>query len=178
MEELSSVGVASEEPKTESAGTASNKPLEITRPVHRLTRLEKTVGVLRMILPIAQKCLPLLDGQIGTAVSNLIGPQSSPRQVANALLPLQQGLAQLEKQHIELRAQVSGQNAALNQIQEQLEAVKNLAEETAEQQRILTERLEKLGRKVNVVAIAGPVLLAAVVALNVVLFVHIRRILP
>lgn len=178
MEELSSETAVSEEPKVEDAGATSHGPVEIGRPVHRLTKLEKAVGVLRAILPIAHKCLPLLDGQIGTVVSNLIGPQTSPRQIVNALLPLQEGLAQLERRHMELRAQVSGQSAALSQIDEQLEEVKKLAGETAENQRNLTESLEKMGRKLNWVAIAGLVLLATVVTLNVVLLVHIRRILP
>jgi hypothetical protein len=133
------------------------------------------MGVLRTILPIAQKVLPLIDGQIGTVVSNFLGPQASPRQVAQTLLPLQEGLAQLEKQHMELRAVVAGQSAAFKQIDEQLETVKKLVVETSQGQRKLAEGLEKMRRKVNTAEIAGLVLLAVVVALNVVLFVQFRR---
>jgi len=178
MEELKPEEVATQEPKIEEAATAPPRPVGIARPVHHLTAMEKTVGVLRAILPIAQKFLPLLDGQVGTVVSNLIGPQNSPRQVANALLPLHEGLAQLEKQHIELRAQVAGQNAALRQIEEQIETVRNLAEETAAEQEELAGILSKMRRRVNLFAVAGLVLLAAVVTLNVLLLVHIRRVLP
>src|SRR5271157_1630168 len=121
MEELRPEGVATEETKAEEATTKPRGPFEIVRPVRRPSTLDKTVGVLRTILPIAQKLLPLLDGQIGTVVSNLIGPQAAPRQFAQTMLPLQEGLAQLEKQHIELRAQVAGQGAALKQIDEQIE---------------------------------------------------------
>ena len=178
MEELKPEEVATQEPKIEEAATAPPRPVGIARPVHHLTAMEKTVGVLRAILPIAQKFLPLLDGQVGTVVSNLIGPQNSPRQVANALLPLHEGLAQLEKQHIELRAQVAGQNAALRQIEEQIETERNLAEETAAEQEELAGILSKMRRRVNLFAVAGLVLLAAVVTLNVLLLVHIRRVLP
>ncbi|MGP8253719.1 MAG: hypothetical protein ACLQHF_16945 [Terracidiphilus sp.] len=178
MEELRPVGVAIEKPKPENAGTTPRRPVQIVRPVEQPSTLEKTVGVLRTILPLAQKFLPLIDGQIGTVVSNLIGPQTSPRQVAQTVLPLQEGLAQLEKQHVELRTQVAGQSAALKLMDEQLETVMRLAEEAAEEQRNLTASLEKMRRKVNLVAIAGLVLLAAVATLNVVLFVHIRRIIP
>jgi uncharacterized coiled-coil protein SlyX len=139
--------------------------------------MEKTVGVLRTILPLAQRFLPLIDGQIGTVVSNLIGPQASPRQIAQTVLPLQEGLAQLERQHIELRAQMAGQTAALKEISERIGTVRKLMEETAEEQQNLTDSLKRLRRKVNAAAVAGLVLLAAVVTLNVALFVHIRGIL-
>jgi hypothetical protein len=158
------------EARTEPRGSG-----EILRPGQHLSAFEKTMGVLRTILPIAQKVLPLIDGQIGTVVSNFLGPQASPRQVAQTLLQLQEGLAQLEKQHMELRAAVAGQIGAFKQIDERLEAVRKLTEETAERQRKLAESLEKTRRKVNVAEIAGLVLLTAVVALNVVLFVQMRR---
>lgn len=108
MEDLRPEEFATEAPKIGEAGAPQPRPVGIARPAPHLSAMEKTVGVLRAILPIAQKFLPLLDGQVGTVVSNLIGPQNSPRQVANALLPLHEGLAQLEKQHVELRAQVAG----------------------------------------------------------------------
>jgi len=56
--------------------------------------------------------------------------------------------------------------------------VRKLAEETAEEQQNLASILSKMRRRVSLFAIAGLVLLAAVVTLNVVLFVHIRRVLP
>lgn len=177
MEELRPEGVATEEPKIAPAGTKPRGPVEIVRPAHRPSTMEKTVGVLRTILPLAQRFLPLIDGQIGTVVSNLIGPQASPRQIAQTVLPLQEGLAQLERQHIELRAQMAGQTAALKEISERIGTVRKLMEETAEEQQNLTDSLKRLRRKVNAAAVAGLVLLAAVVTLNVALFVHIRGIL-
>jgi len=178
MEDLRPEEFATEAPKTGEAGTPPRRPMEIARPVHHQSAMEKTVGVLRAILPIAQKFLPLLDGQVGTVVSNLIGPQNSPRQVANALLPLHEGLAQLEKQHIELRAQVAGQSAALRQMAEEIETVRKQIEETAAEQQALAGILSKMRRRMNLFAVAGLVLLVALVALNVVLLLHLRRVLP
>jgi len=177
MDEPRPEAVATGEPKPEAAGTAPRSPGQILRPAQHQSRMEKTVGVLRTILPHALKLLPLLDGQVGTAVSNLIGPQSSPRQVAQTLLPLQEGLAQLEKQHAELRIQVAGQSAALKQIDEQIEAVRSLAAKTAEEQRNLAASLDKVRRRVNGVVIVAVLLLAVLVTVNVVVFVHVRRIL-
>jgi hypothetical protein len=178
MEELKPEGGATDELRPAEAGATPRGPLHIVRPVQQPTKINKTVGVLRTMLPLALKILPLLDGQIGTVVSNLIGPQATPRQVAHTLLPLQEGLAQLERQHLELRAELGEQSAALKQVDEQLQTVRNLTEETAGVQRNLTADLKKMRRNVNLIAIFGLVLLAAVAALNVVILVHIRRFLP
>ena len=175
MEELKPDVAGTEEPKPAGSKAEPRGPIHIVPPPRR-SALEKTVGVLRAILPVAQKVLPLIDGQIGTAVSNLIGPQVSPRQVTQTLLPLQEGLAQLEKRHIELRAQLGGQDAALRQLEEQLNSVRKLAEETAEKQSKLAEGLGKMSRWVKVLAIIGFVLLAAVAVMNAVFFVHLRQI--
>ena len=176
MVEPEAEGDVNGKPRPVEARTEPRGPTEILRPGHHLSAFEKTMGVLRAILPIAQKVLPLIDGQIGTVVSNFLGPQASPRQVAQTLLQLQEGLAQLERQHMELRAAVAGQSGAFKLIDEQLETIRKLTEETAERQRSLAEGLERMRRKVNVAEIAGLILLAAVVALNVVLFVQMRRI--
>jgi hypothetical protein len=178
MEELKPERVATKEPVVEITGSKPGGPVAVLRPVQKHSKLEKTVGVLKAMLPIAQKILPLLDGQIGTAVSNLIGPQALPRQFAQTLLPLHEGLAQLEKQHIELRAQLAGQSAALKQVDEQIEAIRKLTEETADEQQNLKAELAKMRRKINIIALAGLLLLTAAVTLNVVLWVHIRRMLP
>ncbi len=178
MEELKPEGEATGEPKAVDARTTPRRPIEIARPVLHPSKMEKTVGALRTIVPLALKFLPLLDGQIGTVVSNLIGPQATPRQVAHTLLPLQEGLAQLEKQQVDLRAQVAEQSTTLKQIDDQLETVRDLTLKTAEVQQNLTASMEKMGRKLNLAVIAGLVLLAAAIALNVLLFVHIRRVTP
>ena len=177
MEEPRPEGAATKEPKPENAGRTPRSPGQVLRPAQQTSRMEKTVSVLRTILPHALKFLPLLDGQVGTVVSNLIGPQSSPRQVAQTLSPLQEGLAQLEEQHMQLRTQIAGQGAALKQIDEQLDTVRKLAEKTAEEQRNLTASLDKVRRRVNGVAIAAVLLLAVLVAVGVVVFVRIQRIL-
>ncbi len=176
MEELRPAGVVEER---HGAGTArgNSRPAGMVPARHPLTTLEKLMSVVRAALPIAHKMLPLLDGQVGTAVSNLLGPSVLSRQAAQTLGPLQEGLAQLEQQHLELRLQMAGQGEALRQIDEQLGVVQKLAEETAEEQRNLAETIEKMRRKVNFVAIAGTILVVAALALNVFLAIQVRRVL-
>jgi hypothetical protein len=174
MEEANPEQAMTELQKSEAAPSKPAMPSGIVHPPQRSSALDKTVSVLRTVLPIAQKVLPLIDGQIGTVVSNLIAPQASPRQVAQSLLPLQEGLAQLEKQQVELRAQATGQNAALKHIDEQIAVLGKLAGDTAEKQRNLADSLEKTRRKITVFAIAGLLLLAGLLALNVILLLRAR----
>jgi len=174
MEELRPAGVVEE--GAETAGANAHLAQIVPAPHHSST-LDKLMGVVRTALPIAQKVLPLIDGQVATVVSNLLGPPVSSRQAAQSLRPLQEGLEQLEQQHLELRSRVAGQGEMLKQIDEQLEAVRTLAQETAEEQQNLAEATEKMRRKVNFVAIAGLVLVAVALALNVFLVVQVRRVL-
>ena len=41
--------------------------------------LQRAMNAFRMALPIVQRLLPLLDGNIGTAVANLLLPRPAPR---------------------------------------------------------------------------------------------------
>ncbi len=54
-------------------------------------------GILRMALPFVHRMLPLLDGNIGTVVSNLLTPhpQPPPQHQSVDLEPLEKGLADL-----------------------------------------------------------------------------------
>lgn len=56
--------------------------------------------------------------------------------------------------------------------------MRNQVEETAAKQQELAGILSKMRRRVNLFAVTGLVLLAALVTLNVVLLVHVRRVLP
>jgi hypothetical protein len=56
--------------------------------------------------------------------------------------------------------------------------VKKLGEDTAEECRDLTERLDKLGRKLGMISVLTGVLLVAVVALSVLIFANGKRVLP
>ena len=176
-EELRPEELDTPEPVHREAKEEPLAPAQLIPAPRPVSAFGKAMGVLRTVVPLAQKLLPLLDGQVGTAVSNLIGPQVTPRQMAQALGQLQDGLAQLEQQHVELRTHVAGQTAALKAIDAQIEEVRQLAEETASAQRAANESLQRMSRKVNLMAIAGLLLLAGVVALNVILFVSIRRVL-
>jgi hypothetical protein len=153
-------------------------------------RGQRAMNVLRMAVPLVQRILPLLDGNVGTAISNLMAPQqrthapNSPAVDVN-LDHIEHGLTELEAQHRdmtvqnrELREQMVEQSTSMKRMEHQLEMVREATDRNTLEQQELLEDFKHLGSKVNLVAIFALALLAASVVLNVFLYLHIQRVLP
>jgi hypothetical protein len=126
-----------------------------------------------------QRVLPLLDGNVGSAVSNLMAPrpQTGPPQPPVNLVPIESGLARLQVQHRELRDQVGEQSASLKKVEDQLQQVREATDRNTLEQQELLQDLKSVGTKVNVFAYVGLALLGLSVVLNVLLFFQLRRFL-
>jgi hypothetical protein len=139
--------------------------------------LERAVNVFRAALPYVQRVLPLLDGNVGTAVSNVLAPRLQPH-VPVDLAPIQSSLGELQAQHRELRNQVIEQNETLKKVEDQLQMVREATDRNTLEQEELIGDLKSVGRKVNVFAYLLLVLLLASVGMNVFLVLHFMRIVP
>jgi hypothetical protein len=145
--------------------------------------LQRAVNVLRVALPFVQKMLPLLDGNIGTAMANILNPPPPPAPPKPHvppvdLAPLEAGMADLKTQHHELKVQVSEQNTSLKRVEDQLEMVREATDRNTLEQQELLEDLKSVGSKLNLVAIVALGLLAISILLNLALYLHIQRVLP
>jgi hypothetical protein len=142
--------------------------------------LQRAISALRLALPFVQKLLPLLDGNIATTVSNILNPHPQPQQPHPPvnLVPLEDGLAELQSQHRDLRDQVIEQNSSLKRVEDQLEMVREATDRNTLEQQELIEDLKGVGNKVNVLAVVALGLLAISIILNVILYLHIQRVLP
>ena len=142
--------------------------------------LQRAASALRAALPYVQRILPLLDGNIGTAVSNVLAPYPQMHQPPPPvdLEPIEEGLAELQMQHRALRNQFLEQNASLKRVEDQLEAVREATERNSREQEDLLDDLQAVRRRVNRFAIPALGLLALSVLLNVLLYLHMRHILP
>lgn len=152
-------------------------------PARQRSGLERAVNALRAALPVMQRLLPLLDGNIGTAVSNILNPQPKPAPApepaaAVNLAPLEHGLAELQKQHGELRDHIAEQNASLKRVEDHLEMVREATDRNTLEQQELLEDLKTVGSKVNLVALIAIGLLAFSTLINLLLYLHIQRVLP
>ena len=138
--------------------------------------------MLRSALPFVQRLLPLLDGNIATAVSNLLTPhphpQTPPPSAKLDLVPIEDGLAELQTQHQNLRDQVTEQNNSLKRVEDQLEMVREATDRNTLEQQELLEDLKAFGNKVKVVVILALALVAVGFFMTLALFLHIQRVLP
>jgi len=148
------------------------------------TGFQRTTSALRTVLPHLLRLLPLLDGNVGSAVSNLLNPPqpspppAPPVNLAPILIPIQEGLTELQTEHRDLQAQVLEQNALLIRVEGRLERVEEAAGRNTLAQQELLKELKAAGRKVNVFALVALGLLAFSIVLNAILFLVLRRVLP
>ncbi len=143
--------------------------------------LQRIFSAVRSTLPFVTKLLPLLEGNVVTAVSNVLTQQpqkSAPPPPPVDLVPIQEGLVDLQTQHHELSVQVAEQNTSLKRVEDQLELVREATDRNTLEQQELLEDLKVVGRKVNIVATVAISLLVISVLVNLVLYLHIRNILP
>jgi hypothetical protein len=142
--------------------------------------MQRAMNAIRTVMPVVQRLLPLLEGNVLTAISNVLTPrpQAPPPPPKVDLAPLETGLAELQTQHRGLRDQVIEQNATLKRVEDQLEFVREATDRNTLEQQELLEDLKLFSRKVKIFAAIGIGVLIIGVVLNLILFLHIERVLP
>jgi len=149
-----------------------------------ISAMQRTVQTIRNALPLLQKLLPLLDGNMLAAIMAMLTPSpqaqpvSRPVDPSPAPSPVESGLTELRTQQQELRGQIQSQDAAMKKMADQLENVREATDRNTREQEDLIEELKANSRKTNIVAFLAFVLLAASIAMNVVLYMEIHRLLP
>lgn len=146
--------------------------------------MQRTMVAIRNALPLLQKLLPLLDGNVLGAVIGMLAPhphqyqQPQPAQKPIDFSPVESGLSDLKRQHHDLRSQIQAQDAAMKRLAEQLDQVRDATERNTREQEDLVEELKVSGKRMNIVAFMAFALLAASIAMNVVLYLQIHKLLP
>ena len=141
---------------------------------------QRAMNAFRTVMPLVQRLLPLLEGNVLTAISNVLTPRphAPPPPPKVDLTPFQEGLAELQTQHRGLRDQVMEQNASLKRVEDQLEMVREATDRNTLEQQELLEDLKIFSGKVKVIAVIGIGVLMIGLVLNLLLFLHIQRVLP
>jgi hypothetical protein len=140
--------------------------------------MQWAMGVVKQAVPFVQRLLPLLDGQIGTAVANLLASRPHPPAPRVDLEPIEHRLSDLQLQHHDLKDQLVDQNASLKRVEDHLEMVREATDRNTLEQQELIEDLKAMGSRVNLFALSFLVLLVLSILLNIALFLHISRVLP
>jgi hypothetical protein len=142
--------------------------------------VQRAMNAFRAVMPVVQRLLPLLEGNVLTAISNVLTPrpQAPPPAPKVDLAPLESSLTELQTQHRGLRDQVVEQNATLKRVEDQLEFVREATDRNTLEQQELLEDLKLFSRKVKIFAAIGIGMLVIGIVLNLLLFLHIQRVLP
>lgn len=149
-------------------------------PVDDSTSSQRALGVLKQAVPFVQKLLPLIDGNFAAAIANLLSPRPHPADPAPSvdLAPVQNQISELQVQHNDLRSTVQEQTTGLKRVEDQLEMVREATDRNTLEQQELIEDLKNMGNKVNMFAVTLSALLLLSLVLNVILYLHIKRVLP
>jgi hypothetical protein len=141
-----------------------------------LSGFERTFSIIRAAVPLVQKVLPLLDGNVALAVANLLVPRLQAPPVD--LHPVQASVAQLGEELASLRQGAAKHEATLKRIEDEVEAVKDSLERDLAGQKQLKEDLERVRTRMTAFAVVGLLLLAVSIAATVVLLIRVQKVLP
>lgn len=137
----------------------------------------RALEVLKQGWPLVQKLLPLLEGNFLAAVSNLLAPRPhSPAKVD--LAPIENQLTEMQLLQHDVRGKIAEHHTALRRVEDQLEMVKEATDRNTMEQQELMEDLRAVGNKVNLFAAMLFGLLILSLILNLLLFFHIKQVLP
>jgi len=157
-------------------------------PTEEPSSLQRAIAAVRSALPIVQRILPLLDGNLAAAITNMLtgaAHAAAPPAPKIDLTPLEDRVSELRIQHRGLRDQIMEQSTALmeqtnviKRVEDQLEMVREATDRNTLEQQEMLEDLKAFGSKVKVIAILTLILVGAGVALNVLLFLRIKSVFP
>jgi hypothetical protein len=149
-------------------------------PAPQPSSLQRVAGALRMALHLGQRLLPPPYDNIASTVSNLLNPppHTPPPPPLVNLVALDDGLAELQTQYLNLRNLIVVQNFSLKRVENQLELLREATDHNTLEHQKLLEDLKTVGNKINVFALFALALLAVSILLNVFWYLHILRLLP
>jgi hypothetical protein len=144
------------------------------------SKMQRTMNILRSTLPFVQRLLPLLDGNVGTALSNLAAPQTKPEPPAKKLdlTPLEDSLTELRSQQHSLRLQVIEQNMSLKRVEDHLEMVREATDRNTLEQQELLDDMKAFGKKIKMAVILALILAACSFLVTLAILLHAYKILP
>ena len=142
--------------------------------------MQRAMGILKQAMPFVQKLLPLIDGNIVSAVANLFAPRPhvNPPSPPVDLAPVHAQMTELQAQNLDLRTQMQEQGSSLKRVEDQLEMVREATDRNTLEQQELIEDLKAVGNKVNLFALLLFAMLIVSLVLNVMLYLHIKQVLP
>ena len=141
----------------------SDKPSAFTR----------AIGAARVVLPVVQKVLPLLEGNVASAAANLLTPSARPVD----LEPVRSAIAKLQAQQQTLRGQIADQRLSLSSIEAELSTIKEGIDRNSRELHELAEDQLNLRRRLSRFMWTFFILLFLSIGITTLVFVRLAYIL-
>ena len=177
-------------PATESAQPAKSslpapkpisQPVAITVPVSPTTalarpappkpsRFERALGVAKTVLPLVGKMLPLLEGNVVGAATNLLAHR--PMHEVD-LKPIEESIARLQSEHRALAFHSGEQKRALQRLEDDFAELRDVVQKNAADQAELIEHVAKLAKRTSSFMRLATILLVVSILFTALLCVRI-----
>lgn len=157
----------------EVAREAPARPAPVAIPQAPAAGTGRKLEVVRSALVVAQKLLPLLEGNVMGTVSNLLTPGTSGSISRKELAAIQETLKDLEGSSLALDGKVGEQGRMVQRLVDRLDLLKEAVDRNTLEQQELTSDARALRKKVTVMAWIGMSLLVAAVVLDVVVLLRV-----
>jgi hypothetical protein len=168
-----------ETPKPESNGVAKKSIMKSSsspRRPNQSSGFQRVLAAARIIAPFAQKLLPLLDGNVATAVANVLVQRPPTPQVDTQ--PLEESLAKVKVSQVELQDRVAEQQTQLSRLATHADKLQQAADNLNSEHFELEQELKTLRKRVAFLARVSLVLFAVVLLANAYLALHNFHLLP
>jgi hypothetical protein len=134
--------------------------------------LQRTASAIRTMVPLVQKMLPLLEGNVVSAAANLLAPKLMTPTID--LAPLEASLTTLRGEIASMEVRNAGHDRALKRIDAQLETMKDTLERSADEQEHTVDELSRIRKRVALFSAIGVVLLLVSIGVNAALFWYVK----
>ncbi len=147
--------ISAAEPASSSQAATPSRPLSgpfavstaLARPTPpKPTKLERAMSVARTVLPIVGKMLPLLEGNVVGAASNLFA--NRPMHEVD-LKPLEESISRLQSEQRALAFHSGEQKRALQRLEDDFAALQDAVQKNAADQAELIEHVAKLAKRTS-----------------------------
>lgn len=142
------------------------------RPAEHRSGLQRTAAAVRTVVPLLQKMLPLLEGNVVSAAANLLAPGLMTPTID--LAPLDASLAKLRGELAAMETRHGEHDRAFKRMDEQLETMKDAIERNAHEQQQAAEELSRVRGRLAVVSVIGLALLLVSIGVNTAVFLYVK----
>jgi len=137
-------------------------------------RFERAIGVAKAVLPLVGNLLPLLEGNVVGAASNLLA--NRPVKEID-LRPLEEAIARLQSDQRALAFHTSEQKSAIRRLEDEFSTLQEAVQRHAADQAELAEQVVKLAKRMSGFMRLVTILLIASILFTTLLVVRIAYIL-